>query len=213
MSRKRRLGSPLALRFRGSNFSDVDERFCIGEKISALAGVFPPVDSWGNLYCFMSGPVFSCLVVTSRLKRSARSVVTFATRPIQSWICETILDDDILANAVAQVPQTLLERFDEMELLLSGRGRKVTHSVDSPCRLLRTRSQRPRRRRAADKRDEPAPLHCQPQDRTCHLSGSNTYVDRGKTGIESTATGTGPMSQLGQTRKSKRATVKSALPL
>ena len=43
--------------------------------------------------------------------------------------------------------------------LLPGSDREVPHPVDPPCRLLRARGQRPRRRRAAEQRDELAPFH------------------------------------------------------
>src|SRR5258708_1253233 len=61
-----------------------------------------------------------------------------------------------------------------MERLLQGRDHEVTHPVDPPCRLLRARSQRPRRRRAAKKRDELAPSHLSPRRNASSLSKPST---------------------------------------
>jgi hypothetical protein len=69
-------------------------------------------------------------------------------QPFHLAVGEAVLNDDILANPVTQAPQALFKRFDEMELLLPRGDREVAHPVDSPCRLLRTRGQRPRRCRA-----------------------------------------------------------------
>ena len=79
--------------------------------------------------------------------------------PIHLAVGEAVLNDDILANAVAEAPQALFERLDEMELLLPRRDREVTHPVDPSGRLLRPRGQRPCRRSATKKRDEFAPSH------------------------------------------------------
>src|SRR5207244_4821796 len=59
--------------------------------------------------------------------------------------------------------QAFFERFNAIERTLPRLDREVPHPVDPPCRLLRTRGQRPKQRRrrrcAADKPNELAPLH------------------------------------------------------
>jgi hypothetical protein len=85
-------------------------------------------------------------------------------RPFDLGVGEAVLDDDILANAVAEAPQAFFERFNAIERMLQERDREVPHPVDPPCRLLRTRGQRPRCYRATKKRDELAALPCVPQE-------------------------------------------------
>jgi hypothetical protein len=83
--------------------------------------------------------------------------------PFHLAVGEAVLDDDILADAVAEAPQALFERFSEMERLLPGSDREGPHPVDSPCRLLRVRGERPRNRCPAESQDEVAPLHGPPR--------------------------------------------------
>jgi hypothetical protein len=52
---------------------------------------------------------------------------------------EAVLDDDILANAVTETSQALIESFNEIKLRLPGPTREVAHPVDPACRLLRAR--------------------------------------------------------------------------
>ena len=84
-------------------------------------------------------------------------------QPFQLSVSGAVLDDDILANAVAEAPQALFDRIDEMERLLSGSDRQVSDPVDSPCWLLRVRGERPRNRCPAESQDELAPLHGPPR--------------------------------------------------
>src|SRR5258708_14906551 len=76
-------------------------------------------------------------------------------------------DDDILANAVTETSQALFESFNEMKLRRLRPAREVPHPVDSPCGLLRARSERRTRRRAAEQRDELAPLHVRDFQNPC----------------------------------------------
>src|SRR3954468_23152303 len=57
----------------------------------------------------------------------------------------SILDQNVLALDVAEVPQAFAERRDEICLKDSSRIRKETYPRDF-CRLLRARSERPRSR-------------------------------------------------------------------
>ena len=123
-------------------------------------------------------------------------------QPFHLGIREAVLDDDILANAVAKVPHTFFERINGIERLLPGRDRLESDPVDPSCRLLRPRGQRPRRRRATKKRDELASLHVTPNlRRRHHLSGRSECMDSAETCIHRWAR---PMSQSGQTQKSGR---------
>src|SRR5258707_15726485 len=71
---------------------------------------------------------------------------------------EAVFDDDILASAVTETSQALIESFNEIKLPLLGPTREVPHPIDPSCRLLGSRGQRPRRR-SANERDELPPLH------------------------------------------------------
>ena len=53
-------------------------------------------------------------------------------------------------------------------------------STPALCRLLRSRGQRPRRRRAAKKRDEFAPPHVRSQTQVRYRSGLVGHIDRGR---------------------------------
>ena len=66
--------------------------------------------------------------------------------------------DDILANVVAEAPQALFERLDEMERLLPGGDHEEAHPVDPSGRLLRAGRKRPSCRHTYQ-RDERAPPH------------------------------------------------------
>ena len=57
---------------------------------------------------------------------------------------------DILANAVTETSQALIESFDEMKLRLPGPTREVPYPVDPACRLLRTNGKRPTCCRSAE---------------------------------------------------------------
>ena len=76
---------------------------------------------------------------------------------------KAVLDDDILANAITEISQALIEGIDEMKLRLPGPSRKIANPINPSGGLLRTRGQRPRRRRSTKKRDELAPLHVAPK--------------------------------------------------
>ncbi len=98
---------------------------------------------------FMAATVFTLCRGNDDVHTEPDQVCGKRGQPFQLAVGEAVLDDDILANAVAEAPQALLERLHEMERSLPRRDREVTHPVDPSCRLLRTRGQRPRRRRAA----------------------------------------------------------------
>ena len=129
----------------------------------ALTGSRPVVMTIGMVVvAFMAATVIGLIPVTNDVHAEPDQVCGKRRQPFHLAVGEAVLDDDILANAVAEAPQALFERFNEMERLLPGRDRQVSDPVDPPCRLLRTRGQRPRRRRAAEKRDELAPSHVPP---------------------------------------------------
>src|SRR5258708_28725227 len=79
-------------------------------------------------------------------------------QPFHLTVCKAVLDDDILANAVAQAPQALLERLHEMERSLPRRDREVAHPVDPSRRVLRAHAERQRDRRATYEHNARAPL-------------------------------------------------------
>src|SRR5258706_320859 len=85
----------------------------------------------------------------TRVPRPEQASTRAPGRPFHLAVSEAVLDDDILANAVAQAPQAFFERFNEMERLLPGTDREPAHPVGPSCRLLRPRGQRPRRGCAA----------------------------------------------------------------
>ena len=79
-----------------------------------------------------------------------RSAASAGSRSMLA-VGEAVLDDDILANAVAEAPQALFERFNDNGAFAPGDAiDEVSDPVDPPCRLLRARGQRPRRRRATE---------------------------------------------------------------
>src|SRR5262245_21346714 len=87
----------------------------------------------------------------------------------------TILDRDILTIDVTGLPHAAIECS---ELLAPGSGRAAVEESDNRHRLLRTRRERPSGRRAAEQRDERAPvmieLHAIPdEERGPHCRISN----------------------------------------
>jgi hypothetical protein len=74
------------------------------------------------------------------------------------------VDVDIAADCPARLLQTLQKRGDAALALRIIRGQVHEHAdaPHPPRLLLRARRQRPRDRRAAEKRDEVAPLHVLP---------------------------------------------------
>ena len=83
-------------------------------------------------------------------------------QPFHLAVCEAVLDDDILADAVAEAPQTLFKRFNKAERSRPERDREEPHPIDPPCQLLRSGRERPRRYRATEKRDEISTSHVAP---------------------------------------------------
>src|SRR5262249_1892103 len=83
-------------------------------------------------------------------------------QPSQIAVCEAILDDNILADVVAEAPQASLEHFSKADRSLAERDHEVSHPVDPPCRLLRAPGKWPRCCRAAEERGELAPSHVFP---------------------------------------------------
>jgi hypothetical protein len=71
---------------------------------------------------------------------------------------ETVLNDDILANAITETSQAVFESLNRMKLRLLGPTREVAYPVDPPSWLLSARRHR-QRSRAAEQRDEVAALH------------------------------------------------------
>jgi hypothetical protein len=84
-------------------------------------------------------------------------------QPFPLGVGEAVLDDDILANAVAEAPQAFFD-VNDIERVLPEPDREEPHPIGPPCRLLRTRGQRQRDCRATKKRDELAPLHVSPKN-------------------------------------------------
>ena len=107
---------------------------------------------------FMAATVFTLFPATMTSTPSPTRSAASADSRSHVAVGKAVLDDDILANAVAEAPQAIFERLHEMERSLPRRDREVTHPVDPPCRLLRARGQRPRRR-AAETCEKLASLH------------------------------------------------------
>ena len=86
-------------------------------------------------------------------RRVSANAVGFACAP-------TVLDPQVAADGPAQFLQPLRERRDADRCVRIVRG-DVHEHADAPhaLGLLRARRKRPRRRRAAEQRDELAPLH------------------------------------------------------
>src|SRR5262249_51454702 len=84
----------------------------------------------------------------------------------------TILDRDILTIDVTGLPHAAIECS---ELLAPGSGRAAVEESDNRHRLLRTRRERPSGRRAAEQRDERAPvmieLHAIPHEERGRTAG------------------------------------------
>src|SRR5262245_54090817 len=72
-------------------------------------------------------------------------------------LCPAIFDCNVLAFDKAPVFQTLTERSQELRVVAGRPGAEEPNHRHR--RLLRPRRERPRGRRAAEKRDELAPLH------------------------------------------------------
>jgi hypothetical protein len=88
------------------------------------------------------------------------------------------VDPNVAADHPAQWRQLLQERPDPRLILRIVRG-GVQQDADPPHpRGLRARGERPRRRRAAQERDEIAPLHGSSKLRRQHLIGPKENSDR-----------------------------------
>ena len=78
------------------------------------------------------------------------------------------IDPHVAPIGPAQLLQPLQERRDAGLIFRIVRGCGHKHAdAPHPLGLLRARRERPRRRRAAEKRDELAPLHVPPKDTPC----------------------------------------------
>src|SRR6266516_7185206 len=76
------------------------------------------------------------------IRRPPRSTLFPYTTLFDLGVGEAVLDDDILANTIAEAPQAFFERFSGIERLLPGPDREVSRPVDSSSRLLRACGQR-----------------------------------------------------------------------
>src|SRR5262249_43452846 len=71
-------------------------------------------------------------------------------------IGRSILNDEASTLVISEFPETIAQG---VEIGVGRRGYCLQHT-DAPGQLLRARRERPRCRRATDKRDELASLHC-----------------------------------------------------
>ena len=96
--------------------------------------------------------------------------------PFHLAVGKAILDDNILANALAEAPQALFKCFAEMVHLLLRRGHEESHPVNSPCRIVAHSRQAAKLLPRHPVRDEIAALHVPPQvQETSHIGKSELH--------------------------------------
>ena len=94
---------------------------------------------------------------TSQVRHERRKPIIVAIRP-------AVFDDKIPSFLIAEIAQARAKGLWAFgQTVRSGRSQEPDPK-DLRRWLLRTRSERPRNRRTAEKRDELAPSHCRPED-------------------------------------------------
>ena len=74
---------------------------------------------------FMAATVLGLIPVATMMSTPSRTRSRQVRAAVQLAVGEAVLDDDILANAVAKAAQAFFERTKEMEHFLPGRDREV----------------------------------------------------------------------------------------